>query len=211
MSVRLVRSPALARGIPAGRYAPRSSRSLRSLTLASLLALLPGSAFAGAEIRAKIVDLRVQPSDNAKARLKLGAGREVAVLGKSDDGRWVKVSGSLERGEDTIKFEGWVMAAALDGDVPSASAAASSSDSGEAEWGDEGSDTGSPASEPAGEGSDSWDFSEESTSEAASAPAGDNSWDTGSSDSASSSDSSSSSGDEWDSGSADDSGDDWDS
>lgn len=148
--------------------------TLRSLTVVSLFTVaVPGSAFAAsAEIRARITDLRVQPSEQAKARLKLGVGREVSVLAKSDDGNWVKVAGSLERGEDVIRFEGWIMAGALDGDVE---VAASSSGGGEAGWGDGGSDAGSFDAPAASSSSGDWDFSEDTASSSSSSEA--NSWD----------------------------------
>jgi hypothetical protein len=89
-------------------------RTLSALAVAGLVVSASVPALAdGAQISAKIAELKVTPDDNAKTIIRLGKGREVAVLAKSDDGNWVHISGKLERAEDMIAFEGWVDAADL--------------------------------------------------------------------------------------------------
>ena len=99
----------------------------RLLVLSALFVSAPFAAFAasGATVGVKIAELRIKPDDQAFSRLKIPGGREVTVLGKSDDGRWIKIRTQIERAEDIIKLEGWVEATQLKGADPSGLSVAS--------------------------------------------------------------------------------------
>ena len=144
----------------------------RLLLVSALFVSAPFAAFAASEatVGVKIAELRIKPDDQAFSRLKIPGGREVAVLGKSDDGRWIKVRTQIERGEDVIKLEGWLEATQLKGaDASSLSVASggSSSDSssssdtgfGESSSSSESAWGGAPAasSEPAASSAEAWD------------------------------------------------------
>ncbi len=66
-----------------------------------------------ARVRSRTVELRALPTEGARSKLKLGPNRDVAVLGKSEDGQWLKIRTEWERGEDVITLEGWVVATQL--------------------------------------------------------------------------------------------------
>lgn len=196
----------------------------RLLVLSALFVAAPFAAFAsgGATVGVKIAELRIKPDDQAFSRLKIPGGREVALLGKSDDGRWVKVRAELEKGEDIIKLEGWVEATQLKGgDIASLSVAGkaapasgmteesafgeTTSPDSSSEWGE------SPASAPAAASStEAWDAAPAKESEPAAEPSM-GSWDLGDTNSSGSSDSEAApapaeGGDSWestDSGSSD--------
>ena len=79
----------------------------------ALLPLLLASPLAYAEegtISGRVVDLRTEPSDQARTRIMLGGGRTVDVLEESGNGDWVRITGAFERGPDTIVFDGWILA-----------------------------------------------------------------------------------------------------
>lgn len=185
------------------------------VSVSALLLAAPAFAASEATVGVKIAELRIKPDDQAFSRLKLPGGRPVALLGKSDDGRWVKVRTEIEKGEDVIKLEGWLEVAQLKNadvgglSVASGGSTGSSSSSGFGESSapaSSGSEWGDTASTPAASSTESWD----STPAAAPAePAADSmgSWDLGSSDSGSSDSGSSepaatpapAGGDEWES------------
>lgn len=184
----------------------------RLLLVTALFVSAPLAAFAEATVGVKIAELRIKPDDQAFSRLKIPGGREVAVLGKSDDGRWIKVRTQIERGEDVIKLEGWLEATQLKGADPSSlsvasggSTSGSSSDSGfgessstsDSEWGD----APAASSEPAASTTEAWDAAPASTPTEAPAESSSDSmgsWDTPA-DSGSSEPAPSSGGDEWES------------
>jgi len=68
------------------------------------------------QIRGRIAHLRVQPSSDARIKVKLGGGRSVAVLGQSEDGQWIHVKVEVEKGPDTIPFDGWLALAEVRGE-----------------------------------------------------------------------------------------------
>ena len=89
---------------------------VRTATLISVLTVLaPAVALAAedAQVSVRIAELRVNPSSEARTRLKIGSGRNVSVLGKSSDGQWVQIRTEVDRGGDSVKFEGWVFASCL--------------------------------------------------------------------------------------------------
>lgn len=196
----------------------------RLLLVSALFVSAPFAAFAASEatVGVKIAELRIKPDDAAFSRLKIPGGREVDVLGKSDDGRWIKVRTQIERGEDIIKLEGWLEASQLKGADPSSLSVASggqtssgsSSSSSSDGFGESSSssDAWTAPSEPAASSNtEAWDAAPASTP---SEPAADSSsdmgsWDLGDTNSSSSSSDTSSDpapaegGDTWDSGSGD--------
>lgn len=149
----------------------------RSLLVLSLLVGAPAFAASQATVGVKIAELRIKPDDGAFSRLKIPGGREVAVLGKSDDGQWIKVRTQIERGEDVIKLEGWLQATQLKGADPSSLSVAQggetskgSSSSGAGAWGDS-----SSSSDSFGDTSSSGDSWGDSSASSAPASSGD-SW-----------------------------------
>src|SRR4051794_29227694 len=120
----------------------RSAATL-SLVFGFVIAAAPARADQEAEVAVRVADLHVQPSASAKTKLRLGGGRSVSVLAKSDDGRWGKIKGEVEKGPDQIPFEGWVEATALrgnlDGIATDKGATATASSGGDSSWGDSGS------------------------------------------------------------------------
>ena len=107
-----------------------------------VLVALPLPAFASsARVGARIADLRAEPSADAKSKAKLPSGRDVEVIGKSDDGQWVRVRTECPKANETIKFEGWlavreVQGANLDGVAVAGSAKKSAPAANDAAWGD---------------------------------------------------------------------------
>ena len=130
--------------------------SLAVLVVSSLSGV--ASASEAATVRSRTADLRAEPSREGKARVKLGAGREVSIVAKSGDGEWVRVQTEITHADETIRFEGWLAAADLGlsggSSAPVESAAAPKKD--DLAWVDD----SAPAAAPA-----------------ADAPVGDNSWD----------------------------------
>src|SRR5579859_31417 len=93
----------------------RRSELLASAVLAaSLLATGPvraaqeGPSGERGLISADLVDLRAEPKDKAKSRVKLSHGTLIAATDHTPDGQWVKVVADVEKGPDTIHFEGWI-------------------------------------------------------------------------------------------------------
>src|SRR5687768_15728047 len=117
----------------------------RSLLVLSLLVGAPSFAASQATVGVKIAELRIKPDDGAFSRLKIPGGREVAVLGKSDDGRWIKVRTQIERGDDIIKLEGWLEVSQLKGADPSSLSVATGGES-----------SGSSSSSSAASSGDAW-------------------------------------------------------
>ena len=160
------------------------SKLIRSVALvAVVLAPFAAEAAQQAEVTARIAELRIKPSDNAPSRLKIAGGREVDVVGKSDDGRWIKVKTSFEKGDYLVALEGWMESSQLratDGSSLGSGAPAEASSS------DDMFGSGSSTSSDAGFGDDSgsgdpWAAESSSGTEASSDPFAD----TGSSSSSS--------------------------
>lgn len=93
------------------------SRIMRweSLTAAVLLlgfAAVPQQAIAAAEeagiITAVNVDVRAEPKDKGKSKLKVSHGRKIAAIGHSPDGKWVQIKAEVDRAGETATFEGWI-------------------------------------------------------------------------------------------------------
>lgn len=167
------------------------SRLALSLSIVSLFVLGTGVARAEtAKVSVRIADLRVKPSSDARSKLRLGKNRSVDVLSKSDDGQWVKIRAEVLRGEEPVRFEGWVAAAHLGIKGVSEPVASAPAD---LDWATE---TPAPTAAPA----ESWETPAASTDSAPSADA----WGAGASDApaAASSDASSDSGWGSDSGSS---------
>src|SRR5438445_7312727 len=59
-------------------------------------------------VTADLVDLRSEPKDKAKSKVKLSHGTMISATGHSPDGQWVQVKASVEHGPDTVDFEGWI-------------------------------------------------------------------------------------------------------
>lgn len=175
------------------------------VTLA-LLSSLSGVAFAEqATVRSRTADLRAEPSSMGKAKVKLGAGREVSVVGKSNDGEWLRVKAEITHADETIKFEGWLAAADLGMSGSSASVPVDNSapkkDAADLSWvSDDTSATAAPAS------NDEWaDSADNKALPAVSdTSSNDNSWDSTPATAAPAKDESSGSGNEgWGSSSSD--------
>ena len=188
----------------------------RLLLIASaLVAATPAVSFAAsAKVAVRLAEMRVKPSESAFSRLRLGNGRDIDVIGKSNDGQWLKVRAEINRADELINLEGWVQASEVKGvDLASVSSVdgGSSSDSGwsatpaAAKSESAGWDLDAPAAtEPAASSSSDsdWDAPAAETEAAPAAeekPASDESFSWGE-DSSSSSSSSSSSDDGWDTG-----------
>ena len=189
--------------------------------VAVVLAPFAANAAQQAEVTARIAELRIKPSDNAPSRLKLAGGREVDVVGKSDDGRWIKVKTSFEKGDYLVALEGWLESSQLratDGAELGRGAPSEAAGSGGDMFGGFGGSSGATTTDDSfGEdsgssGADPWAADSGSSSEASSDPFADTA---SSSSSSSSEDPWASEGGSSDSGSSDSgsedsgSGDDW--
>ena len=63
-------------------------RHLMIISAIGVISSTPALAGEAAKVATPVADLRVQPKDNAKTIIRLGRGREVAILEKSPDGEW---------------------------------------------------------------------------------------------------------------------------
>ena len=55
------------------------------------------------------VEVRAEPQEKAKSRMKLSShGSPVIAIDHSPDGKWVKIRAQFERGGESANVEGWV-------------------------------------------------------------------------------------------------------
>lgn len=80
-----------------------------ALFVAMGVSLIPGSASAEKGIVSVVsADVRAEPKEKAKAKLKIKQGRHVTVVDHTPDGQWLKVKAEFDRGGDTGELEGWI-------------------------------------------------------------------------------------------------------
>ncbi len=53
-------------------------------------------------------DLRIDPTEKSKSKIKLQIGTMVEVTDHDPEGKWVRVKAEIPRGEETMTFEGWL-------------------------------------------------------------------------------------------------------
>jgi hypothetical protein len=178
------------------------SLTVAVVALSSLSAV--ASASEQAKVRSRTADLRAEPSRDGKAKVKLGAGREVSVVAKSGDGEWVRVKTEITHADETIRFEGWLAAADLGLSGSSSNAPVDNTASAKEKSADDlswVSDDTSASSTPAASGKDPWANSADNA--ALPAVSSDDSWDSTPASAPAKTEEKTESKDEWSSSSSD--------
>src|SRR5689334_2251162 len=100
-----------AQGSTAVSGGPMSFTRIVAASFLTLSILAPSIASAEPEtglVSADSVQVRVDPNPKAKSPWRISHGRLVSVLDHTPDGKWVKIKGEYPKGDDIVKFEGWL-------------------------------------------------------------------------------------------------------